>query len=277
MQRDTVVGFIDDGGTARPLGDASGELAEASARTTKTTVVLHDVRVRLISSAGTPIEGALVAVAELDTTVRSGATGQVRLSDVPSGRLRLRVRAIGHTPLSAVISLAEDRRQIDTTLTLAVMAQRLDSIVVTERADSFVSGKMEGFERRRREGFGRFLTMEQLHDPLRGTLDLQLRKFGRLWLVRSDCVWGYSAASLGGAPPGSRASCNGRLLDVCYMTVYLDGALYYSADMPGPPLDISSFNPLHLQAVEVYRSPAEIPVEYNATNSGCGVILLWTR
>jgi hypothetical protein len=61
------------------------------------------------------------------------------------------------------------------------------------------------------------------------------------------------------------------------MTVYLDGALYYSADMPGPPLDISTFNLLTLQAVEVYRSPAEMPPEYNGTNSGCGVILIWTR
>jgi hypothetical protein len=67
------------------------------------------------------------------------------------------------------------------------------------------------------------------------------------------------------------------VIDVCFMTVYLDGALYYSTDMPGPPLDISTFNLLSLQAVEVYRSPAEMPVEYNATNSGCGVVLLWTR
>ena len=34
---------------------------------------------------------------------------------------------------------------------------------------------------------------------------------------------------------------------------------------------------LDLQALEVYRSPAEIPAEYNATGNYCGAILLWTR
>jgi hypothetical protein len=29
--------------------------------------------------------------------------------------------------------------------------------------------------------------------------------------------------------------------------------------------------------MEVYRSAAEMPPEYNATGSYCGVILLWTR
>jgi hypothetical protein len=61
------------------------------------------------------------------------------------------------------------------------------------------------------------------------------------------------------------------------MSVYLDGALYYSNAAPGPPLDLSRMNILNFQALEVYRSPAEMPVEYNATGSGCGVILLWTR
>jgi hypothetical protein len=65
--------------------------------------------------------------------------------------------------------------------------------------------------------------------------------------------------------------------DVCYMSVYMDGAVYYSNAMPGRPLDLSGLNILSFQALEVYRSPAEIPVEYNVTGSGCGIILLWTR
>lgn len=61
------------------------------------------------------------------------------------------------------------------------------------------------------------------------------------------------------------------------MSVYIDGALYFSNDMPGRPFDLSGVNILNFQALEVYRSPAEMPVEYNATGSYCGVILLWTR
>jgi hypothetical protein len=47
--------------------------------------------------------------------------------------------------------------------------------------------------------------------------------------------------------------------------------------MGGNPPDLAKFNPLDLEGMEVYRSAAEIPPEYNATGSACGVILLWTR
>lgn len=279
-QADTIVGLVDEGGTARPLGDASVHLAEAALRTSDASITLYDVRGRVVSSAGGPLEGALIAVAGLDTVLATGPNGAFRLRGLPTGTLRLRLRAIGHAPLGVDIVLAGDRRLLDTTVTLSAVAQQLDSIIVTERETPFRAGKMAGFDRRRKEGFGRFLTMGELHDPLRATLDLQLRRFGRIHLAWVSCISGYAAAALGQqAPPGSRASCKAypEVLDACFMTVYMDGALYYTNSMPGPPLDISKFNLLTLQGVEVYRSAAEMPVEYNATGSACGVILLWTR
>ena len=36
-------------------------------------------------------------------------------------------------------------------------------------------------------------------------------------------------------------------------------------------------NPEQVEAIEVFRGPSEIPVEYNDNNSQCGVILVWTR
>ena len=57
----------------------------------------------------------------------------------------------------------------------------------------------------------------------------------------------------------------------------MDGALYYLNTSPGRPFDLRGFSVLNFQAVEVYRSPAEMPVEYNATGSYCGIILLWTK
>jgi hypothetical protein len=159
---------------------------------------------------------------------------------------------------------------------MTAVAQQLDFIVVTEKAEP-VRGKMEGFERRMKEGFGRFLTMEELHDPLRPTLAHQLRRFGRMRVV--PCGSGYAAVSMGPAPGSQQASCKPppQMDDVCFMSVYMDGALYYSNMTPGKPLDISGLNILDLQALEVYRSPAELPPEYNSTGSYCGVILLWTR
>jgi hypothetical protein len=42
--------------------------------------------------------------------------------------------------------------------------------------------------------------------------------------------------------------------------------------------DINSVvNPNQIEALEVFRGPSEIPVEFNDNNSACGVILIWTR
>jgi hypothetical protein len=258
VRSDAIVGFIDDGGSARPLGDASVLVADAGAQTsTATSVTLSDVWILVKSSDGSPIDGAQIAVAELDSTTLTNAAGQVRLTDVAGHELRLRVRAIGHTPLSAVIALPDVRRSFDTTLTMTPVAQRLDSIVVEERAAP-VRGKMEGFERRRKEGFGRFLGVAELADPLRPTLDLQFRKFGRIRLMPLR-LGGFAAASLKPNEMG----------EVCFMTVYLDGIA-----MRGP-VDIQDFQSKDLQGVEIYHSQAEIPVQYSGPP--CGALLLWTR
>ena len=67
----------------------------------------------------------------------------------------------------------------------------------------------------------------------------------------------------------------------CEPTVYLDGIwVPYS---PDAGLSLSGVAPLGtVEAVEVYRRPAEIPVEYTIrtsqrTGPGCGVLLVWTK
>lgn len=68
---------------------------------------------------------------------------------------------------------------------------------------------------------------------------------------------------------------------LCKPTIYLDGTrIRYQPEITGAGL--SSFVPLHeVQAVEVYPTPATVPVEYNATRTArdgvCGVMVFWTR
>jgi hypothetical protein len=54
------------------------------------------------------------------------------------------------------------------------------------------------------------------------------------------------------------------------MAIFLDGAL-----MSGG-FDLSWLDPLQVQAVEVYRSAAEIPAEFNMARADCTVVI-WTR
>jgi hypothetical protein len=68
--------------------------------------------------------------------------------------------------------------------------------------------------------------------------------------------------------------------------IYLDGTLVdggptgpsslFRAGAMSPVFDLENFPPGQAEAVEVYKSPAERPVEYNSSGALC-VVLLWTR
>jgi hypothetical protein len=174
--------------------------------------------------------------------------------------------------------LGADRRLIDTTLVLERAAQVLDSVVVMS-SPAFTPGKLADVERRRAAGFGKILTRAELHDPLNGGLDVQLRRFARIRMAPLCRGIGVAPAAAFRLEPPVRVRCpRGELLD-CFMAVYLDGSPYWSPDMGGvtPPPDFSTFSVLGLEAVEVYRGPAELPIEYGGPAAACGVVLLWTR
>ena len=279
--RDSVVGFVDEGGVARPVGDPTVALGDAAAGVRDLTTVAGDFRGRVVSPEGTPIAGALVAVAESDSVLTTNGEGRFEVLQLPTGRLSVRIRAIGFRPFGAVLSLSSGRRLLDTTLVMQQAAQLLDSVVVAGKADRFQAGKMIDVERRRAMGFGKFLTRAELQDPLSGGLEMKLRRFAKMRMAPLCGGKGYGAAAAFSTPPPVVVWCGGpeRTLEACFMAVYLDGALYWSPDMGHvvQPPDLSMFNALDLEAVEVYRSPAELPIEYAGPASGCGVLLLWTR
>lgn len=68
----------------------------------------------------------------------------------------------------------------------------------------------------------------------------------------------------------------------CTPTVYVDGVrTFYDTDMTSyaQALTLSTVTPLgSVEAIEVYRRPAEIPVEFSpGPESNCGVLVVWTK
>ena len=64
--------------------------------------------------------------------------------------------------------------------------------------------------------------------------------------------------------------------DNCFPQIYLDGSLMRYA----PPNDVQLddiISPSQIEAIELYRSAAELPPQYNGSNAACGVILIWSR
>ena len=76
--------------------------------------------------------------------------------------------------------------------------------------------------------------------------------------VKQVCVSNECVAKMVRSPPG------------CYPQYYLDGneSSSYFARLT-PPQDV--------KGVEIYRGSSETPGEFQGSNSGCGVIAIWTK
>jgi hypothetical protein len=135
------------------------------------------------------------------------------------------------------------------------------------------TGKLATFEQHRAEGFGHFLTREQLakmeshltSDALRSIPGLKLINpgKGRLWVVGTSRG---TASFLRNGPSG-----------MCLAAVMLDGVMVYSGSDGEELFDINSVKPEEIAGVEYYAGGASMPLRYNSTRATCGLVVIWTR
>ena len=201
------------------------------------------------------VEAEIVAMKHKLTTI-TDSRGLFIFTGLQPGAEVFLVRAIGYRPESFEATLLPgDTLRLGVILAPASLAVQLPDLTV-EVEGRIYSGKMLGFgERMRSSGLPRsaFLTqadIDRLH-PNR-TLDLLLHaglkaRYNRRGQETINCPRG-----------GSR------------MAVYIDGAQL------GSGATLTWLEPTQIQAIEVYRSAAERPAEFNATGSDCTVVI-WTK
>ena len=115
-----------------------------------------------------------------------------------------------------------------------------------------------GFVKRALQGLGKFIAPWEIEaSPAPTTSDLLMRT-GRVttrYRLGGDLV----------LMRGSRG--------YCVPTLYVDGV---RTDLAYSPIDIVAPK-FDLQALEVYRSSVEAPLQYGGGGGGCGVIMAWTK
>lgn len=145
---------------------------------------------------------------------------------------------------------------------------QLDTLTVTaERRDTKLS--LLGFYDRQKSGFGRFLGPEEIEkrpafdatDYLRNIprVRIRFRPFGGSEVL----IRGASSISLGGG-------------GLCYPRVLVDGNAVFSGGREPAILD-DVVSPYQISAIEVYRGPTEIPLQFGGMGSPCGLIVIWTK
>ena len=191
----------------------------------------------------------------------SDIAGHFRLSSPEPGEFLLAVSALGYKPTVAgsVFTLGADA-SMNLEFRIEPMPIELGGITVETRASLANQPRLiqNGFVDRAQQGFGRFLTPEDIENSVGLSVGDLLAQTGRV-------TTRYSIA-------GEQVLMRG-MRGYCMPTVYLDGR---REDMSGISLDqitrVSS-----LEAVEVYRSASEAPMMYGGGMGGCGVIVMWTR
>jgi len=227
-------------------------------------------------SSGRPITEATIAISALGLSARSQGTRGYTLDRIPSGQHRLRVIAVGYRPVAILVAL-RDNDTVTVNFRLEPEAVALPTIEVKGKAEPFVSGKLEMFERRRRLGFGTFLTRAMLREREHMLFSDLLRQLSGVQLVYRGRCGGYAmATSRGGGALGGGVSISCGPPERCYLALFVDGARVWAWDTGVPP-NVDDYATRAFEAVEIYRGAGQLPIELQGLGTACGAVVLWTR
>jgi hypothetical protein len=231
------------------------------------------VRGRVIDNAtGEPVSAAKVealAAGRGSGSTRSEADGKFEVRLRAAGTFRLQTERSGYRPTVTGDIPVAVRETVYVEVKVAAAAMQLDPLRVTARVAPPRRRTLElnGFYERERLGFGRFIRREDFETRSNlTTSQILARERGTIVVGSGPSEFIVFARS------SSVGALRSPVAKYCIPQLYLDGMKISS----GRDLN-EVVGPNQVEAVELYRSAAEIPVQYNGSDSACGVILVWTR
>jgi hypothetical protein len=240
------------------------------------------IRGRVLDAAtGEPVPqaGVTVLTPEQHTAgrARTGPDGTFSVQLRAPGTFRLRGERAGYQASTSQALEVAVRETVEVALRVSPQALQIEPLTVTGRVQPPRNPVLaqNGFYDRESMGMGKFVRREDIdrhpEHNLVHTLaripgvELDVDQRGREIVTFTR---GRTVGTLKRAQVGQR--------DDCYPQIYLDGSLMRYA----PPNDVQLddiISPNQIEAIEVYRSAAELPAQYNGSNSACGAILIWSR
>ncbi|MEP6495865.1 MAG: carboxypeptidase regulatory-like domain-containing protein [bacterium] len=208
--------------------------------------------------SGEPIEGAEVLDMLTRTSAQTSKTGTVTLVFLPDGGSVIRIRKVGYQPITMPVAISPDDT-VPVTVTLTTSATTLPTVVTKDSAPRYLSPRLREFDERRKQGFGQFITDDELRKRDASKMTDVLRRFTGMAVTCRGSVCRASSTrqgSLGGSG--------------CRIALYVDGIV--STDDNLEHLNVNEY-----AGVEFYAGGATIPPQYNSTKQSCGVLLLWSR
>jgi hypothetical protein len=217
-------------------------------------VLLGSVR---SDSADIALRHAEVAIPSLRIGSYTDTAGHFRMDHIKPGEYDVVVRQFGFVPRVMRMKFEADEttaQQFQLTPSPIVLAEV--KVVAPDTARSLYYDNITGFESRRSNGFGSFITAEELQAARNRDMTTVLHTLPQVRFYRLST----GAVVAGSAESGRR----------CYAQVYLDGVKVMWA------FDVNSISPGTLRGIEFYPSPYA-PSDYSASPGYCGVLIFWTK
>jgi carboxypeptidase-like protein/TonB-dependent receptor-like protein len=200
-----------------------------------------------------PVGRARVTLVGTGFVVATDSSGEFAITGLGAGVFVIEIGAIGYARASWRVPLASGQ-VLRHHFEIERLPYELPEIVVKGN-QSPSARRFVDFERRRQAGMGAFVTQEEIERANPTTLiDVLISIRG----VHQVCLTNDCMAKMVRSPPG------------CYPQYYIDGqesTAFFARHTP----------PHDIKGVEVYRGSSETPGEFQGSNSGCGVIAIWTK
>jgi|SRR5690349_3804555 len=214
---------------------------------------------------GSLVAGATVVAVGTDRRAVSDESGEFTLQEVAAGSQVFEARAVGYPPGRAQATIRPGVTQ-RVALALGDSIQVLEPVTVETRYEPYL--KRVGFDVRRRTAMGHFLDTTdiqrsgavQFEEVLRMVPGVELRPNGSSYVVELQ--------------RGEGQITNPALANYCPPSYFIDGVYFPQAPIQTPSLPVV---PEEVLAVEIYASLSSAPPQYQRLDSGCGVILVWTK
>ena len=221
-----------------------------------------------------PLADVLLSVLRADNApavfTLSDRAGAFVLRGFGTDSMRVRVEGLGYTPTESVVLALAPSDTLRLEIRLRPQPVELPEVVGT--AGPKLNRNLEGFLKRQRNGFGRYLGSEEIAQ-IRPTNVLQV--LGRLDAVR------FVPGGVSGAVKARTIGSKGRPT-LCDPRIYVDGVLIRDIVPPRPgqiggvAVD-QNVRATTIRAVEMYRNPSQAPSEFQTTfMDACPVVVIWT-
>ncbi|HSU17839.1 carboxypeptidase-like regulatory domain-containing protein [Longimicrobium sp.] len=234
------------------LAAAVPPAARAQQAAADLTVIVAD------TTTGQPIAGASVTAGR--ARGETNARGEAVFRAVPAGPVTVEARRLGYLAGRTQATVQPGAAQtVSVALGLdPVVLRRLNVTAATLPRSPLLR---DFYIRKATWGSGRFLTRDDFGPDGRGRMSDAMRRIPGVYITsdggRPLLRFGKNVPEIVGGE--------------CEPIFYLDGTRY------GPVNDLDhEFQGLLIEGVEIYNG-ARIPPQFNGANSGCGVVVVWTR